>query len=204
MSAKHKSSKKKPSKKPPTKKQSLTKHRILSLVIYGVIIFLCFTTLSFGAYTIGIKHQQQVNQARLDRIKDIYKSLKLDDSYRIESANVFGDKREYDWDSSRTYSSSVIYYRDASRGATFDDLNKKVEAAGFKQIEGPNYGDVARQDHYKSANGEYIRISIDSAAFRDAIRTQTHGDVAKLRSDGLLDKAPVFATIKVNLDDNNE
>lgn len=142
------------------------------------------------------------NSVRRHRIEAIYQSLELGDDYRIAKSDIFGDKRVYSWDKSRSFSSSVEYGRNANVSETFDDLKTHIEAAGFKQIEGPNYGAAARQDHYRNDQGEYIRVSVWSKAFSDAI---VYGSsMPEPHSPKQTEIGPAYVTIKVNLDDNNE
>ena len=120
----------------------------------------------------------------------------------MAKSDVFGDKREYSWDSSRSLSSSVEYGKNASVSATFDDLKNRIVQAGFEQVDGPNYGPVARQDHYKNSDGQYIRVSVESKAWHDAMLYGLEAPAAQ--SLEATENGPVYVTIRVNLDDNNE
>ena len=172
------------------------------IVIYSMLVFLGFILVSLSALALTGAVVAHNNNQRLDRINTIYTDLELDDSYRVADSNIFGDKRAYDWGEGRTFASSLSFGRNANRIETFDDLKTHIEAAGFEQIEGPNYGDIARQDHYRSAQGEYIRVSIDTKAWHDAILYGT--SAPQPGSDTATKTGPVYITIKVNLDDNNE
>ena len=172
------------------------------LLVYALVVFLLFILVSLSALVIAHTVQAYGDHQRLTRIQQIYESLELDDSYRMADADIFGDKRVYEWDTSRTYASAISYGRNADRTETFKDLKKQIEAAGFEQINGPNYGEVARQDHYRSVDGEYIRVSIDTRAMYDSMLYGT--DYPKPGSDAQIENGPVYITIKVNLDDNNE
>ncbi len=172
------------------------------VVVYSLIVFFAFVLLSLSALSIVNARSTYIAHERFTQITSIYSKLNLGDSYRVAGSNVFGDKRVYDWDSSRTESSSVEYGRDADRTETFADLKSKIEAAGFTQIEGPDYGQVARQDHYVDAAGHYIRVSIETKAWHDALVYGTA--FPDPNSAELLERGPVYVTIRVNLDDNNE
>ena len=173
-----------------------------SLFIYSLIVFVAFVLVSVSAYAFVQLAEYRTSHTRLNEISSVYSSLNLDESYRVAKADVFGDKREYSWDNSRTYSSSVEYGKNASVSATFDDLKKRIEQAGFVQIEGPDYGPAARQDHYKSSDGKYIRVSVESKAWHDAM---LYGlETPAPESPEAFETGPVYVTIKVNLDDNNE
>lgn len=188
-----------------TKHISHNKTHILlrkGLVVYAMIVFIAFVMISLSALAlVSAKHTYTVYE-RENRIAAIYNGLNLDDSYQVDYANVFGEKRAYPWDSSRTMASSVSYGRNAGRDATFADINTRIVNAGFEQIEGPNYGEVARQDHYTNEFGEFIRVSIETRAQRDA---SVYGTEAPSPDSIAADKnGPVYVTIRVNLDDNNE
>lgn len=173
-----------------------------SLFIYSLIVFVAFVLVSATAYTFVQLAEYRTSHTRLSEISSIYSSLNLDESYRIAKSDVFGDKREYSWDSSRSFSSSVEYGRNASVSDTFADLKNRIELAGFEQIEGPDYGPIARQDHYKNSDGQYIRVSVQSRAWYDAMLYGLETPAAQ--TPEATEVGPVYVTIKVNLDDNNE
>jgi hypothetical protein len=143
---------------------------------------------------------------RYDRIQAIYSSLKLDESYRIEIANVFGVKKFYENDKSRTVSSEIKYVHGDTVANTAKELNEKIKAAGFKFIDEPYKGSVFTQYHYKSADGEYIRLSVSSKPYDDATSNAYVMDKDTTDIINTLDKnaGPSNVVIKVNLDDNNE
>lgn len=171
------------------------------IIGYAIVVFFLFVTVTMSWYLIDRMIVAQTNQARLDRINAIYTSLNLGDSYRIATSNVFGDKRVYDWDSGRTFSSSVEYGHNATVESTFTDLQNKAEAAGFSYVQ-TEYGEsIARIDEYKNSDGEYIRVSVETRAAHDMMLYGTPTSVAQI---GDTNAAPSYVTIKVNLDDNNE
>lgn len=137
------------------------------------------------------------NQQRYDRIITIYDSIELDDSYKLQRQNVFGEKRPYEWDSSRSYSSYRHYLRDAEVKATAIEVRSAIEAAGFKFFDEPYPGSVYVQYHFKNSAGEYIRLTV-SKHDQDIIVGNDHAASDDSNS------GPAVVIIKVNLDDNNE
>jgi len=148
----------------------------------------------------------KVTQARLDRIEGVYTSLHLDDSYSVSKANVFGDKRVYDWDKSRTYSSEVDYLHGDTVSNTVAELDAKIKAAGFMFFDEPYPGSAQVQYHYKSADGEYIRLTVSSKPYNDAWQNATAMGKEPSAVIDSIDKnaGPASVAVKVNLDDNNE
>lgn len=146
------------------------------------------------------------NNERLSRITNIYRSLALGDDYRFESSDIFGDKRVYEWDKSRTYSSSQTYQRGATVSETVADLRQKIEAAGFTYFEEPYPGSAYVQLHFKSAKAEYLRLTVSSKPRDDAIRSSVimQKDISSEAIELDKNTGPSNIVIKVNLDDNNE
>ncbi len=192
-------------KKSSTKHISHTKTHILlkkSLAVYALLVFVLFFTTALAGYAVYSSMITRSDNIRLDRIQKVYSDLNLDDSYRIAKSDVFGDKRPYSWGTGRTFSSSMEYGHNDTQTNTFADLKKHIEAIGFKEIKRPNYGDLARQDHYKGPHGEFIRVQVLPKAWRDSMVYGVPTTEELSRSD--ITAAPVYVTIKVNLDDNNE
>lgn len=149
------------------------------------------------------------NQARLDRIEAIYANLKLDtDEFQVTHQNVFGDKRVYEWDEGRSYSSVVKYVYGDTVTNTFDKLDSKIREAGFKFVDEPYPGAMAKQYHYKSENGEYVRLTVSSKLYDDVMRNtaimKEDFTAAVEAASKNVDAGPSNIVIKVNLDDNNE
>ena len=133
-------------KKPTTKKSSVTKKATIKntqspkrarpltwrfyVVSIGIFLVAVATVLVLAYLTAGIVARQN-NQDRLDRISSIYTSLNIDDTYTPTKTNVFGDKRVYDWDAGRTYSSEIDYVHADTVNNTVADLDTKIKAAGF-------------------------------------------------------------------------
>lgn len=196
--------KKKSSRTNKVKHVSLSPTHIMikrSILGYAVLVFFLFATVTMSWYLVDRMIASRTSQTRVDRISAIYTSFNLGDSYRAAASNVFGDKRVYDWDKGRTYSSSVEYGHNDTVSNTYSDLKKKIEAAGFKYFQTEYAGSIAQIDEYKSDAGEYVRVRVESSDVRDMT---TYGTPTSV--DDILDTnaAPSYVTIKVNLDDNNE
>ena len=172
------------------------------IVIYALLVFIMFVLVSVTWFTV---HQFIASRAINDRyaqIVNIYDSLKLDGSYRVAKFDVFGDKRVYSWDHSRTYASSVEYGHNDTPQNTAADLKAKIEAAGFTPAGTAYEGSTNPQYYYLNSKGNYIRVTVTSAFVQNSI---TYGTFSN--DDPMInhkDEAPTYVTIKVNLDDNNE
>jgi len=145
--------------------------------------------------------------ARLERINDIYASINLDGKeYIVTDKNVFGDKRPYEYDSSRSYSSAIEYLHADTVSSTFAELDAKIKAAGFSFVDEPYPGAAQKQYHYKSADGEYVRLSVSSKPYNDAWQNAMLMTGKAPKNLDTIDKnaGPAAVTLKVNLDDNNE
>ena len=173
-----------------------------NLIIYAATIFILFALVCLGVYAlVGIIKERQDN-VRLDRIHQIYRSIDLDDSYRAVKSEIFGDKRVYQWDKGRTYASTVEYGRNATAAETYADLEKRITAAGFAPAGSAYENSVAEQRYYKSQDGEYIRVAIKSGSYQNSLVYGT--TLPSAEEINRRDTTPVYVTIKVNLDDNNE
>lgn len=177
-------------------------------VTIGIFVVAVSTVVVMALFTANVIERNIVSQ-RLDRINEIYSSLQLDAlSYQMEDSNVFGQKKYYEWDSSRTYSSTVQYSHGDTVTNTFQELDGKIRAAGFTFVDEPYPGAVQKQYHYKSSDGEYIRLSVESKKYADAIRNAAlmGDDITSVVEEASKDieSGPSKVTIKVNLDDNNE
>lgn len=197
--------KKRNQNKKQSKKITISFRRRL-LVTSAVILLAGISLVSLSVITarsIATAHTAE----RLARIEGIYKSLELSDKYRIEGVNVFGEKRVYDWDSSRTFSSSMEYLRGENVDVTFAEVDRLIKEAGFEFIDEPYPGAISKQHHYKSNRGEYIRLTVSSKLYDDAFLNAFVMDSAKLKdvSETVdVNAGPSNVLIKVNLDDNNE
>lgn len=179
------------------------KFYVVTIGIFLVAVMSVIVIALFTAHTIATR----MNQERLEHIKDIYTSLNIDDSYKLESSDVFGDKRVYTWDRGRTYSSTVRYLKGDTVSNTVAELDAKIKDAGFAYVGEPYPGSKSIQYHYKSKDGEYIRLTVESKVYTDAVmnnsamnRVPPTQDIQSIDTNA----GPALVTIKVNLDDNNE
>lgn len=173
--------------------------------LFGALILL----IAAGAIYVlsGWAYQSFYVQPREARIKAIYASLDIDTTlYREERRDIFGEKKVYDYDKSRSYSSSIEYLRGAALGDTVRELDEKIKAAGFAFIDEPYPGTRAStQYHYKSAQNEYIRLTVQSKPFWDySVNRLLMGESISGLDQLDPNAGPSMVTIKVNLDDNNE
>jgi len=187
-------------------KQQQQKHQKQHKIIVGlsIVVVAALIGLIFSLIIIP----KVVNDARLHRINAIYSSLNVDtnDKYILQRENVFGNKRVYDYDNGRTFSSEKDYIRGANVDVTAKELDAAVKAAGFTFIDQPYAGSTSTQYHYKSAKGEYIRVTVSSKLRDDAFQNvflmtgKATDEVFKIDPNA----GPSNVVIKVNLDDNNE
>lgn len=198
-------------KKTTARKSKVVKARPLTWRFYVVTIGIFVVAVSAMIVIALLANNVIVGQnekARLNRINDIYASLELDNKdYTHEQANVFGDKRVYEWDKSRTYSSVISYRHADTVSNTVAELDAKIKAAGFEFIDEPYPGSVYVQYHYKSAKNEYVRLTVESKPYQDAwynAAVMGNGEVPESVYEMDKNAGPSAVTIKVNLDDNNE
>ena len=201
-------SKKSPKKTQKTRAKHLSKtdtHIMVrrSLSMYAVVVFLMFWLVAITAFMIDRILLEQLHSTRYKKISNIYTSLNLGDSYRIADSNIFGDKRVYDWDKSRTRSSSVEYGRNSSVKDTIADATEKIKKAGFSHIQTEYENSLSPVYEFKNDKGNYIRLQvIPDAAHDDALYgTNTAPFISTEQTQA---QSPSYVTIKVNLDDNNE
>ena len=192
-----------------TTKNKAVKARPLTWRFYVVtvgIFVVSVSTIIVLAFLANSVVTSQNNKARYDRIQAIYSSLNIGDDYIQDRSNVFGDKRPYDWDKSRTYSSEIDYRHADTVSNTVADLDAKIKAAGFEFIDEPYPGSTSVQYHYKSSKGEFIRLSVESKPYSDAWYNAHSMNKEIPQSVYAMDKnaGPSNVVIKVNLDDNNE
>jgi len=197
-------------KKAPAKKSNAkVKARPLTwrfyVVTIGIFVVAIASVLVISLF-VSSAIEKSTNKARLAEIKDIYASLNVGKEYQVVSSNVFGDKRPYSYDKSRSASSQVNYIHADTVSNTVADLDAKIKAAGFTFIDEPYPGGAGVQYHYKSAKGEYVRLSVESKPYHDAFYNAYAMDGKVPESVFAMDKnaGPSEVTIKVNLDDNNE
>lgn len=184
-----------------TKAKHTIKHKrfVIDAIIVAVVLLIASVVALFIYPSI-------TNASRKERIVQIYDSLQLSDDYITTYDNVFGDKRVYEWDAGRTYSSSRHYLRGADVDVTTAELKKLITDAGFVFFDEPYPGAADTQLHFKSDKGEYIRLSVSSKLRDDDSQNKRLMGVAMTDADFNLDwnSGPSTVIIKVNLDDNNE
>jgi hypothetical protein len=196
----------KKSKKLPLKQIRKRYNRRQKVIGIGIalmaLLLLCTSILVF--------YPAVYNQIRKDRIVGIYNSLNLasiSQDYTVPTrTNVFGDRRVYDYDHSRTFSSEEDFIRKADVTTTTNELDKAIKAAGYTFFEDRYPGSTEKTPTYKSARGEYIRVTVTSKTRDDAFfnNVTSDGKVPASVFDIDPNVGPSNVTIKVNLDDNNE
>lgn len=154
----------------------------------------------------GIATVHTLNQAaRLNRIKQIYTRLDLGTAYQMTGANVFGDTRRYEWDSSRTYSSLETFVVAKNVDAAVADVRKAIESEGFTYFEEPYPGSKFTELHFKSPAGEYIRLNVSSKLRDDAFYNANLMGLDATAANAIdANAGPATVRVKVNLNDNNE
>jgi hypothetical protein len=192
-----------------TTKKSTKQHQKKGYQFIGIGIVLLMLVSGVAGYYVNTWQSNLAdapNEARLTRINEIYENLKLDPiKYQPLSSEVFGDKRVYEWDSGRTYSSAQTYQYGANVDTAVAELRKSIEVTGFTYFDEPYPGSVFTQLHFKSAKNEFIRLSIESKPRFDALRNEILMNSSVQASTDMDPNAgPSTITIKVNLDDNNE
>ena len=168
--------------------------------IYAIAIMLATVSICIGIFFLISDIIPSAQRAA--RINTIYDSLAISDDYQPVRSDVFGKKRAYNWDSSRTYSSSKTFVRDANVDVTVSELRNKIQNAGFTYFEEPYPGSSYIQLHFKSATAEYIRMTVSSQPRDNALMHDTSQNAAGFAIDP--NTGPSNVTVKVNLDDNNE
>ncbi len=171
----------------------VSKEKVFLLSVIVLIIA------ALAIITIRFTVPQIVNQSRKHRIETVYNQINVGSDYIVQSSDIFGEKRKYDWDTSRTYSSSIHYIRGANVDTTVSDLQKHIEAAGFALIDHP----YPFQWQYKSKDNVYVRFDAESKPRMDYFQNlQLMNKPVGAYDD--TNTGPTNVTLKVNLDDNNE
>jgi hypothetical protein len=187
----------------PAKARPVTwKFYVVSIGIFLVAVTSVVVIALLASHSIA---SQQMGD-RYNRIQNIYSSLKLDDSYNVETANVFGDKRTFNKDDKRTFSSEVVYIKAANVKETLADADAKIKASGFKFVKEPSPTSFAPIYDYKSDDGEYLRLRVSSKPYFDAVRNTLIMNSEYSEDLKTMDKnaGPSNVSIKVNLDDKIE
>lgn len=186
-----------------TKAAAVQHHKQHRVILLGfILVIVALAIILAASYTIPTI----ANRQRLNRITTIYSSLELNDKFILQNDQVFGDKRVYDYDKSRTFSSAKYYIYPAKVDETMKILDAAAKKAGFVKFDEPYPGSVDLQYHYKSAKNEYLRISVSSKLRNDAFQNSFLMTGEYKDEDFKIDPnaGPSEVTVKVNLDDNNE
>jgi len=180
--------------------QRYKRHRLIigiSVALLGLLI--AATAVFIVAPAIG-------NSMRKDRIEEIYSKIPIPEKRGFYQEDIFGDKRPYDYDASRSKSSSIRFVIAANVDETFSNFDTLIRNAGFKFVAEPYPGAVQKQAHYKNDKGEYIRLTVSSKVRDDAGSNELlmKGDFSEDFFKIDANAGPSNVVIKVNLDDNNE
>ena len=187
-----------------TKKQQQVDHHIRHRIILGAgfIIIAALIGLVLSLFIIP----KITNDARLNRINEIYSSIDLPENMYFKTDDIFGDKRPYDYDAGRSTSSVKKFVVAKTVTETFDEIDAAIKAAGYTQFEEAYPGSTSKEFHYKTDRGEYIRLSVSSKLRNDAASNEILMN-GKFSDDFFQidpNAGPASVTLKVNLDDNNE
>lgn len=189
------------------KKKKKTSPKALWIIFGAVVLvgaisvtYAAMQTVRYAPYKVVKMAPAQV-AARKARILAIYASLNLPSSYHLVSQNIFGEERQYTYDTGRTMASSRSYIRNATPDATFAELTPLIKAAGFSFWDEPYPNEIDIEYHYKDARGEFLRVMISSKPRDDAIMA-AHGNVTATTPDRT--GGPSNVAIEVNLNDNND
>lgn len=201
MTSSKKLTKKKSTKKSPPRPLTWKFYAVtigIFIVSIGSIVVIALLT----SYAV----MAQVQRDRLSRINNVYDTINVGNAYEPTYSNIFADKRPYQWDNSRTYSSEVKYVHGDTVSNTVADLDAKIKAAGFEFVDEPYPDSTTTQFHYKSSDNIYVRLSVSSKPYDDAIQNAfiMRRDVPQSVYDMDKNAAPSNVVLKVNLDDNNE
>ena len=170
------------------------------LLVYAALVFLFFILFALSAFAVIESKKIYDNYQRQQEVMSIYQDLKLDETYRLDDMDVYTSTVADTSDSKHGQTSSITYGRNADRQATFADLEKRIKAAGFTKVDNPDHGELARQDHYENDDGEVIRVSIETAAWHEAMLYGTELPTPQSKQANI--EGPVYITIKVGLGDD--
>jgi len=196
---------KKPSKKQLAVAQS-KQQRKRRLILGGLVVLLALAATSVLIYQAGAFLANHTNKAREARIVEIFDSIKIPDETYFQETSIFGDKRPYEYDKSRSTSSYKRFVIAAPVDETFSTFDQLIRNAGYTYFEEPYPGSTFKEYHYRSDKGEYIRLNVSSKLRDDAGSNDMlmNGDFSDDYFKIDPNAGPSRVTIKVNLDDNNE
>jgi len=196
---------KKPSKKQLAVAQS-KQQRKRRFILGGLVILLALIATSVLVYQASAFLTNHTNKAREARIVEIFDSIKIPEETFFQESSIFGDKRPYEFDKSRSTSSYKRFVVAAPVDETFSNFDQLIRNAGYTYFEEPYPGSTFKQYHYKSDKGEFVRLTVSSKLRDDAgssdilMKGDLSDDYFKIDPNA----GPSRVTIKVNLDDNNE
>jgi hypothetical protein len=176
------------------------RHRII--MGSGIVVIALLLGLVFSLIVIP----RVVNDIRLQRINQIYDSIELPENTYFNTQNIFGDKRPYESDPTRTMASvkTFVVAKDVSDTATL--MDNAIKAAGYTFI-GQTYPDsTSKEYHYKTSRGEYIHLNV-SSKYRSDVASDDELMTGILSTNYFQidpNAGPSTVTLKVNLDDDNE
>jgi len=177
-----------------------TRHKVIlgiSVVVIAMLAGLVLTLTIIPRVT---------NDIRLNRINEIYSTMTLPENTYFNTQNIFGDKRPYEYDNSRTSSSSKTFVVARTVDDTVEILDRSMRDAGYTFFDEPYAGSTFKEYHYKTNRGEFIRLNVSSKLRDDTASNQQlmYGDFSSSFFKINPNAGPSSVTLKVNLDDNNE
>jgi hypothetical protein len=176
------------------------RHRVIigsGVVVIALLLGLVFSLIIIPKIT---------DDVRLQRINDIYSSIKLPQNIYFETDNIFGDKRPYSYDPSRSEASSKTFVVAKDVTDTFNTMDTAIKAAGYTEFEVAYPDSTSKEYHYKTNRGEYIRLNVSSKYRNDVASDEELMTGTLPPSFYQIDTnaGPSTVTLKVNLDDDNE
>lgn len=163
------------------------------IVVYALLVFIIFVLTALSVFTVvELKKAVQMHQYEQEVIA-MYESLDLDETYQTADINIAGINTDFD---AEKITSTVSYGRDASRPATFDDIEKHMNEAGYSKVASKNADTVSRKDYYKNADDNQLIVSITTVGWRNAFTYGT--ELPDIASDAATTTGPVYVTIEAN------
>ncbi len=174
------------------------KKQILNITFIALVIIVVTV---IGLYAVPSVN----NSIRKNRIVSIYNSLNLDaNKYSPNYESVFGEKKIYDYDLSRSFSSEITYIRSANVDTTVAELKQAISQTDFTFYEEPYPGSSDFKYIYKSPRNEYMRVSVTSKTSDDEYFNKYSMGLSASDMTADRNAGPSNVSIKINLDDNNE
>jgi len=168
----------------------------------GIIVIAVLIGLVFTLFVIPKVH----NDMRLARINEIYASIPVPENIYFNDESIFGDKRVYENDAGRSFSSSRSFVVAKTVNETAAELDAAIKNAGYKLLDKAYPGSTSKEYHYKTDRGEYIRLNVSSKLRGDAASNELlmNGKFSDAFFKIDPNAGPSRVILKVNLDDNNE